>query len=236
MEFRDIFNATRESIESRTWNPYLGISINNKYFTPEHIADFASWGVQNCRDGFALLVVDILQRINNEVFDKASVEKSISKAFRQSDVILDACHQAISTLPDGAREKVVILEWPDIMDAAYFHNTRIVFDNFQTNEAFRNYIVNSVSGNLGSIIHRLNEEKRLTLCNYVLYELSEFMCGFVHKGVHYDLCVYPGSIATLTRELLQQDFFQDIYGQFLFHGPLAHAEMYVVTDDRLLRK
>jgi tRNA-dependent cyclodipeptide synthase len=226
MEFRDIFNTTREDIEVGNWNPYLGISINNKYFTPEHIAAFASWGAQHCRDGFALLVVDILQRINNEVFDKANVEKAISKAFRQSDVILDACRQALATLPAADREKVVILEWPDIMDAAYCHNTRIVFDNFQNNEAFRNYIVDSVSGNLGSIINRLNEEKRLTLCNYVLYELSEFLCGFVHKGVHYDLCVYPGSIATLTRELLQQDFFQDIYGQFIFHGPLAHAEMY----------
>jgi tRNA-dependent cyclodipeptide synthase len=226
MEFRDIFNTTQDAIETKQWNPYLGISVNNKYFTPENIAAFAAWGASNCRGGFALLVVDILQRINNEVFDKANVEKAISKAFRQSDVILDSCRQAVSTLPAEAREKVVILEWPDIMDAAYFHNTRIVFDNFQNNAAFRSYIVNSVSGNLGSIVNRLNEEKRLTLCNYVLYELSEFLCGFVYKGVHYDLCVYPGSIATLTRELLQQDFFQDIYGQFIFHGPLAHAEIY----------
>ncbi|MFZ5811155.1 MAG: hypothetical protein ACOY4F_03855, partial [Thermodesulfobacteriota bacterium] len=98
MEFRDIFNTTREAIESKNWNPYLGISINNKYFTQEHIAAFASWGVEYCRDGFALLVVDILQRINNEVFDKSKIEKAMSKAFRQSDVILDACRQAVSTL------------------------------------------------------------------------------------------------------------------------------------------
>lgn len=227
MEIRDIFNTTREAIDSNRWNPYLGISIKNKYFTPKTITAFAAWGAQHARDGFALLIVDILQRINNEVFDKSNVEKALSKAFRQSDPVLDACRKAVDSLPAGQREKIVILEWPDIMDESYVHNTRLIFDNFRDNASFRDYIVASVSGNLGNIVSRLNEEKILTLCDYVLYELSEFLCGFMHQGVHYDLCVYPGSIAFLTRDLLAQDFFQPIYAQLRLHGPLAHAEMYL---------
>lgn len=229
MEFKDIFNATPETIASRQWNPYLGISINNKYFTPENIAAFAAWGAEHCRDGFALLVVDILQRINNQVFEKAKVEKAVSKAFRQSDTILDACRAAVASLPAGQRDKIVILEWPDIMDTTYCHNTRIVLDSFKENEEFRNYIVRSVTDNLGTIVNRLDQEQRITLCDYILYELAEFMCGFVHKGIHYNLCVYPGSITGLTRELLQQEFFQKIYAKLIQHGPVAHAEMYAVT-------
>jgi tRNA-dependent cyclodipeptide synthase len=226
MEFKDIFNTTHEAIESRHWNPYLGISIKNKYFTPENIAAFTSWGVEHCSDGFALLVVDIPQRINNEVFDKSKVEKALRKAFRQSDVILDACHKAVATLPARMQDKVIVLEWPDIVDSVYSRNTRLAFDYFQEDEAFRDYIVKAVSDNLGSIVTRFNQEKLLTLCNYVLYELSEFLCGFKHQGIHYNLCVYPGSITSLTRDLLQQDFFQPILAQFGFHGPMAHAEMY----------
>lgn len=226
MEMKDIFNTTREAIESGQWNPYLGISVNNKYFTPEAIAAFASWGARHSRDGFALLVVDILQRINNEVFDKSNVEKAMSKAFRQSDAILDACRKAVEALPAAEREKVVILEWADIVDPAYSRNTRLIFENFEKNEAFRDYVVKAVTGNLGGIVDRLNQERRLTLCNYVLYELSEFLCGFTRQGVHYNLCVYPGAIAFLTRDLLRQDFFQPIYAQLTRFGVVAHAEMY----------
>jgi len=227
MDFRDIFNTTREAIESGQWNPYLGISIRNKYFTPEAIAAFAAWGVDHARDGFALLIVDILQRINNEVFDKSNVEKALSKAFRQSDAVLDACRAAVASLPPEKRDRITILEWPDIMDEAYSYNTKLIFDSFRDNEPFRDYIIRSVTGNLGGIVTRLNEEKIVTLCDYVLYELSEFFCGFTHRGIHYDLCVYPGSISFLTRDLLSQDFFKPIHAQLRHSGPQAHAEVYV---------
>lgn len=182
MECKDLLNASEESIRSKQWNPYLGISINNKYFTPENIAQFTSWGADCCHDKFALLVVDILQRINNEVFDKSKTEKAVDKAFRQSDVILDSCRKAILSLPAASQEKVVILEWPDVMDNTYCRNTRIILENFKTNDAFKDYVTKSVSNNLGSIVNRLNEEKIMTLCKYVLYERSEFLCGFVHQG------------------------------------------------------
>lgn len=226
MEYRDIFNTTREAIEARQWNPYLGISINNKVFTPETIAPFTRWGVEHCHTRFALLVVDVLQRINNEVLGKAKIEKAVSKAFQQADVILDSCRLAVAALPPELRERVVILEWPDIVDPVYSHNTRLVFEGFEHNEAFRNYILASVTGNLGGIVNRLNQEQLHTVCGYVLYEVSEFLCGFVHQGVHFNLCVYPGSITALTRELLQQECFQPIHAQFQHYGPIAHAEMY----------
>ncbi len=112
------------------------------------------------------------------------------------------------------------------MDSVYAHNTQRIFDCFHKEEALRNYIVKAISENLGSIVNRFNPEKLLTLCNYVLYELSEFLCGFVYQGIHYNLCVYSGSITSLTRDLLQQDFFQPIYAQFVRYGTIAHAEMY----------
>lgn len=227
MQFKDIFNATRESIETKEWNPYLGISVKNKYFTPENIAAFTSWGGDRAKEGFALLVVDIPQRINNEVFDKSCPEKALDKAFRQSDIILDSCRKAVEALPDEKRDRCVILEWPDIMDSVYRGNTRLIFDVFRENEPFRDYIVKSVSENLGSIINRLDEERLLTLCHYILYEISEFLCGFVSDGIHYNLCAYPGPITTLTRDLLRQDFFQPIHARLASHGPVAHAEIYV---------
>ncbi|MFH1915061.1 MAG: tRNA-dependent cyclodipeptide synthase [Pseudomonadota bacterium] len=227
MKYHDIFNTTLEAIESRQWNPYLGISINNKAFTPENIAAFTRWGIEHCNTRFALLIVDVLQRINNEVFGKMKIEKAVNKAFQQADVILESCRDAVEKLPADQRERVVILEWPDIVDSVYTHNTRLVFDLFENNATFKNYILASVTNNLGNIVTRLNQDQLHTICGYVLYEVSEFLCGFVHQGVHYNLCVYPGSITALTRDLLRQDCFQAAYAQFHNYGPVAHAELYI---------
>ncbi|MDO9632659.1 MAG: hypothetical protein Q7I92_12235, partial [Humidesulfovibrio sp.] len=92
---------------------------------------------------------------------------------------------------------------------------------------FRAYITSSVSKNLGAIVARLKDGDLETLCQYVLYEIPEFLCGFMFQGTHYNLCAYPGSIAFLTRDLVKQEFFQPVLSKLRTYGPVAHAEMYV---------
>lgn len=227
MRFADIYNASQESIEAGAWNPYLGISIRNKYFTPEAILAFTSWGAQHARERFALLVVDIIQRVNNEVFERAPAAKAIEKAFRQADPVLEHCRAAVAALPQDLARKVVIVEWADIVDQTYAANRKLVFEHYESCPEFRSYIASSVSQNLGGIVDRLREGDLDTLCQYILYEIPEFLHGFVHQGVHYNLCAYPGSITFLTRELVRQPFFAPLLAQMGSYGPVAHAEVYV---------
>jgi len=223
----DLYNTSVEDMQARRWNPYLGISVRNKYFTQEAILEFTKWGVAHAHTRFALLIVDILQRINNEVFEKGNTAKAIEKAFRQSDLIREYCQQAVAQLPEEQRDKVVIVECADIVDDAYAQNRALVFDCFESCPEFRAYIPHSVSKNLGGIVDRLKDGDLETLCQYVLYEIPEFIRGFMHQGVHYNLCTYPGSITYLTRDLVKQDFFRPVYSRLLSYGPVAHAEMYV---------
>lgn len=227
MRYADIFNTTEEDIEACKWNPYLGISVRNRYFTPEAIQAFALWGARCCKDRFALLVVDILQRINNEVFERERTGKALEKAFRQADPVLEHCRAAVAALPQDLARKVVILEWADIVDQTYAANRKLVFEHFDSCPEFRNYIASSVSQNLGGIVDRLREGDLDTLCQYILFEIPEFLHGFVHQGVHYNLCAYPGSITFLTRELVRQPFCAPLLARMGSYGPVAHAEVYV---------
>lgn len=228
MRYADLFNTTRDEIEAGRWNPYLGISVRNRYFTPEAIAAYARWGATHARERFALLVVDIIQRVNNEVFERAHPAKAFEKALRQSDPIREHCRAAVDALPPELREKVVIIEWADIMDETYSHNRELMFDYFDSCPEFREYILQSVSTSLGGIISRLKEGNLETLCQYLLFELPEVLYGFMHQGLHYDLCVYPGSLASIARELPASDFFQPLAARLRpFPNPLAHAEVYV---------
>lgn len=230
MRIADLYNATPEAVEQGRFNPYLGISVKNRYFTPEAIAAFARWGADHARDRFALLVVDILQRINNEIFERAPTLKALEKALKQSDPIREHCLRAVEALPPDKRDKVIVLEWADIVTGDYARNTRLVLEAFESEPRFRDYILGSVSRNLGAIVERLSPEELTRLCHYVLYEIAEFICGFTHAGIHFNLCVYPGSIAYLTRDLMAQDFFQPVLRGFAASGSAAHAEMYVEDE------
>jgi tRNA-dependent cyclodipeptide synthase len=226
MRIADLYNATENDLARGAFNPYLGISVKNRAFTPEAIAAFTRWGVEHAREKFALLVVDILQRFNNEIFERAATLKALEKALKQSDPIREHCLRAVEALPPEKRDRVVILEWADIVTGDYAHNSRLVLEAFEDIPAFRAYILDAVSRNLGAIVERLSQEEITRLCRYVLYEIAEFICGFRHQGVHFNLCVYPGSIAYLTRDLIGQDFFRPVLAGFLTSGPVAHAEMY----------
>lgn len=227
MRYADIFNTTPEEITARTWNPYLGISVRNRYFTQEAITEYARWGAAHAKERFALLVVDIIQRVNNEVFEKAPVGKAFERALRQSDPIREYCQNAVASLPPEQRGKVVIIEWADIVDETYAWNRELVFEYFDSCREFREYLVNTVSSNLGSIVERLKGGDVETLCQYLLYEIPELICGFMHQGVHFNLCVYPGSLAFLASDLMKRDFFLDLFAKMRPLGPMAHAELYI---------
>lgn len=227
MRIEDVYNTTAEAIENRAWNLYLGVSVKNRYFTQETIRQFARWGAERTSERFAFLIVDILQRINNEVLEKISSLRALDKAFRQSDTIREFCSNAVAELPPELRDKVVLIEWADIVDAEYARKTKLVFDYFQSCEAFHEYIFSTVRDNLGGIVARLNHEDILRLCDYVLYEMAEFLYGFNYEGVHFNCCVYPGAITGLTRDLIAADFFQPLLAQLSPRSVITHASVYV---------
>ena len=227
MRYADIFNTTEADIAARCWNPYLGISVRNRYFTQEAIATFARWGAAHAKERFALLVVDIIQRVNNEVFEKKPAAKAFERALEQSDLIREYCRSAVAALPQEQRSKVVILEWADIVDETYAWNRELMFEYFESCPEFREYLTKTVSSNLGSIVERLKGGDVETLCQYLLYEIPELICGFMHQGVHFNLCVYPGSLAFLARDLMNRDFFQELFAKMRPLGPMANAELYI---------
>jgi tRNA-dependent cyclodipeptide synthase len=228
MRIEFCYNTSETEIDSGKWNPYLGISIQNKYFTTEYLAEFVNWAVPRSSQRAAIVVVDILQRVNNEIFDRSSPISALSKAFRKADEIHERIDAVFAAQPAGIREKVAILDWCDIVDETYFiHNYRLLKGQFETNEQFRDFLIGLTRSNLGPIVGRLNADDVEHLSRYVLMELPELITGFVHGDIHYDLNVYPGPISKIYLELSQQDFWGDIRKELRFIGPFGSAEAFL---------
>ena len=227
MRIANFFQTTTEAIERKRWNPYLGISIQNRAFTTEYIREYASWACERAREGAAIVVVDVLQRINNQVLNRDKVPNAIDKAFRKADEVQLRCAEALASLAPEQRSRIVVLDWGDIMDGEFFvHNSQVFRGEFETNPPFRDFLMQLTSRNLGRIVDRLDAVQVETLAQYMLFELPELVTGFVHEGRHYNLNVYPGSISSVCEELARQEFFAAIRERLRFIGPHACIEAY----------
>ncbi|MDD3916757.1 MAG: tRNA-dependent cyclodipeptide synthase, partial [Synergistaceae bacterium] len=183
MRIERFFNTSTPEIDGRKWNPYLGISIQNKAFTPEYIAEFLRWAAPRSAQRTAIVVVDVLQRINNQIFDRSSPMAALAKAFRKADEIHDRIRTALDSLPEEIQNGVEILDWCDIIEETWFiPNYRIFKQEFEENAPFRNFLTGLTRGNLGSIIGRLQEPDIEQLTRYILMELPELVTGFMHSG------------------------------------------------------
>lgn len=221
------FNTTQEQIDARTWNPYLGISINNKAFTCEYLYSYMKWAACRANKRFAIVIVDIIQHINNQVFDRSKPLSAIEKAFRKADAIRVLCDQAKSQLSTEEADRLVVLEWTDLVFDEYFvHNLKVFKEEYANNEQFKMAILSITKNNLGSIVNRLNDFEIEMLGQYVVNELPELVTGFNYDGVHYNLNVYPGNIASIYAELLKLDFFHHILSRVRMIGEIASVEAY----------
>ncbi len=227
MKIASLFNSTPEEIDSKKWNPYLGISINNKAFTVEYLADYMNWATERAHERAAILIVDIIQHINNEVLDKKKPLGAIDKAFRKADEIRNLCDLATAALSPEKRCKLVVLEWTDLVYQDDFrHNLSVLSAEYAANRPFRDALLAIVRDNLGPIVQRLDNAEIERLTQYVVNELPELIAGFRHDGVHYNLNVYPGKIGAIYSNLLEFDFFRQILPTLRLSGEIASAEVY----------
>lgn len=227
MRIESLFNTTLEEIESKKWNPYLGISINNKAFTAAYLAEYMNWAVDHARERAAVLVVDIIQHINNEVLDRKKPAGAIEKALRKADEVQLLCEQAAATLAPEKRGKLVLLEWTDLVcEDDFRHNLSVLRGEYAANRPFREALLAISRDNLGPIVQRLDDSGVERLTEYVVNELPELIAGFHHDNIHFNLNVYPGKIASIYAGLLEFDFFREILAKLRLSGEMASAEAY----------
>ena len=227
MIIKAFVNTSFEEIKSKKWNPYLGVSINNKVFTTEYLTGFINWAKDISKEGSAILIVDVIQHINNQVLNRSKPASALEKSFRKADEIYSMCEQAKLNFDENILQNLIIIDWTDIVYDEYFrHNLAVFKDEFENCQAFREALLTITKNNLGDIVYRFKKDEIKMLSQYILNELPELVTGFNYNGIHYNLNVYPGKIASIYADLLKLDFFQQILTKLKIIGEIASIEAY----------
>ncbi len=83
-----------------------------------------------------------MQHSNNLVFERRKPIPALDKAFRKAEEVRLLCDQAMSALPPQLSEKIVLLDWTDIVyDALFCHNLQVFKEEYAGDDDFRNALL-----------------------------------------------------------------------------------------------
>jgi len=210
MRIATYLNTNEADLQSKKFNIFIGISLGNKYFSEENIKDYLLWALENTKEKVAILIPDKIHSINYEIKSGYSKDRAEKLAFREGEKIREMVENILAKLSSKKRALVDILKWENIQTSEHKFMVETLQKEFETNEEFKNLIIEIVKENVQS--EKMNNSDYEKLAIYPLEELPMLISGIEYNGLRYDLLPYPGisKIDHLTIDLQEGKSFPEI--------------------------
>ncbi|MBT3282620.1 tRNA-dependent cyclodipeptide synthase [bacterium] len=233
MRIKQYVNTTKDEVESKKHNIWIGVSLGNKYFTKENIRKYIEWALQHTKDGVLVLIADDIYAINIEILDGRSKARALKRAYRLADEKQKKIEEILSTLPKDEASKVTIARWKDVSKTKYHeHRLEVVRDAFKNNKEFHDYVYSIIKE--GRPDRNLDEVRLESLSEYVLHEIPVFINGTKYQFKNgewktYTLIPYPGltKLDKLIVGLSNKTLFSEIAEKLKVTNEIAILEAYV---------
>ena len=228
MNLFSIRSGTKDELESKKYNIGVGISLGNKWFTPDNILGLVQWSLKYTRERVVIYVADSIHSLNIEGRSGKSPEKAKEIALQQGQKILDEVRTLISemmTPEDVAR--ISYAHWDDLVDDQYKENVRYFYKLFETDKDFKNAILNLVQGHVSKESRSFSDEALEKMAHYILEELPEILCRVKIAGTIYDAYAYPfdGDLCIFVQQLQNGEIFPEIKTIILKTKPKVFLEV-----------
>ena len=194
MIIKQYFGISKEEVENKNFNVWIGISLGNKYFSKENMREYILWALEHTREDILIVIADRIHRINLEVLDKYSENRAFKIAMRKGDEKEKEIREVISELSPKKQKSVNLVRWKDVITSKY-HNYRLelLFEEFKKNKGFHDFVIQVVKENPKVTSKTLSENQLDKLAQYVLQEIPVFLNGVKYKDKTYELNIYPGA-------------------------------------------
>lgn len=230
MDLHSIRGGTREALEKRQYNIGIGISLGNKWFTPERIADLIRWALPRTREDVVVYVADTIHAINLSVRSNSmSPSRALRIVKQQGQDLLSAVQKEVATaFSIEESNKIVYRTWDDLSNDAYKKKVAYLYDFYRSNRDFRKYIVDIVQQWTSKESRAFSETELEQLGTYLLEELPELMCRVPMRDRICDAYVYPfdGLVVELTEKLQRGELFPEIRENIMDTKPKVFLEVH----------
>jgi tRNA-dependent cyclodipeptide synthase len=192
MELYKVRGGSREALENKEYNISVGISLGNKWFTPENIVSLIKWSLRYTKEYVVVCPADDIHAINVEVRHRTSKVRAQEIAKRMSEEIMLAVREEVEKrLTEDEKAKIIYAVWSDIVDEKYKKKVDYLYEAFEKNSDFRSAIQGLVKGAVSKEKRSFTDDDINFLSTYLLEELPEITGRVPARGYVYDAYAYP---------------------------------------------
>ncbi|MEK9157396.1 MAG: tRNA-dependent cyclodipeptide synthase [Patescibacteria group bacterium] len=227
MRIEQVFGTTIGDIENHKFNAFLGISIENKYFSKESISQYVRWMDMVSKDAILILIADEIQAINYQVLGGMEAGAAVRRAEERGLEMARIVQIAVEEMEGELTHPIHICRWVDVKGEDYKRALEVITDYWHSNQEFREHIVKNVKKNLGSRSKTLFAQQLNELSRYLLDELAVVLGGIVIDQTVFNLNPYPGlGTCQLFADLQSGLLFPVLTKALKIKHPVAMVEAY----------
>ena len=228
MEFRSIRSGTKEALESKHYNIGVGISLGNKWFTPENIAQLVKWALQYTKQHVVVYVADSIHAINIEVRDRRSPMSAVKKAMKLGDDILKSVKERVDLeLSDADKSRIYYAKWEELHTDEYNKKLEYLYGKYENDTKFKGAVLDLVEGFVSNEVKQFSKEDKVRLGSYIIEELPEIVSRRPIGGIAYDAYAYPhdGELPKFVEMLQSGEIFPEIRENIMDTEPRVFIEV-----------
>ncbi len=224
MQIYKIRGGTIEDLEAKKYNVGVGISLGNKWFTVANILELTRFCLSHTRENVVVYVADSIHAINLEVRKRISYEKALKMADQMGTNLLEQVKQEVEkTFTPEEISKIHYVKWGVIADEAFKKRVNFLYDFYQKNEDFKNYLQSIVKKAISKETspRTFSENEILRLTDYIIEEFPEQTTRVPMGEFICDAFVYPydGEIVELAEQIQNGEKFPEIKNAILDTEP-----------------
>lgn len=213
MELYGIRGGSKEALEAKEYNLCIGISLGNKWFTPENILGHIEWALKYTKDYVVICPADDIHAINIQVRNRRSYASALARARKISSELMSSVRKLVSSrLSEEQINRLVYATWSDIANDNYQRKVNWLYAYTEEDPEFKCKIQDIVRQYTKNENRLFSDEDISLLSTYVIEELPELIERQTVKGHTYDADLYPfdGELNMLVEQIQQGEKFPDI--------------------------
>lgn len=228
MQLYSIRGGNKEDLENKQYNIGVGISLGNKWFTPENIVELVKWSLQYTKENVIVYVADSIHAINLEVRNSISYERALKKTNIDGDNILKQVMGLVNEqLPESDSKKVLYVKWSSFVDESYKAKLNYLYELYKNNEEFKTLIHSVVNSFLSKEERKFKDRQINRFGDYLIEEIPEHINRVNMAGIRCDAYVYPenAKFPELIEKIQKGEIFPEIKKNIMDTEPKVFMEV-----------
>lgn len=191
MQLYKIRGGNKEDLEAKKYTIGIGISLGNKWFTPENIFESIKWALEYSKGPVVVYISDSIHAINLSVRNSINFDRALRLTARQRDKLFEQVKSLLTKLSEDQRSRIIFVTWDEIVDEKFKEKLSYLRSLYESPTEFREVVHTIVKNHVSKESRKFSEEEVHKLGEYIISEMPEFLTRVKMKGIVVDAYTYP---------------------------------------------